>query len=116
MTIQQMPQEENLHDQVIVDLFFPLIFIFIFQINFSAVCKGSSFPFKEDVGRMCKICSFVRIQKRPETETMNQNFSTKIVKVNDFGISTNKEKLYNLYRKQNISISKFCGICIYLHG
>lgn len=107
MAIQQMPHEENLDDQVLVDNFSPQIFLFIFQINFSAVFKGSSFPFRKDVGRVCKICSFVRIHNRPETETMNQNFSTEKVKVNDFVISTNRKKLYNLYRKQTFPFLSF---------
>lgn len=83
------------------------VFTFFFLINFSVLCKGSSFPFREHVGTICKICSFVRIHKGPETEAINQNFKTENVKVKDFAMSTNKKTLYNLYRKQTFTFLSF---------
>lgn len=57
-----MSYEENLHDQVIIDLFF------FPQINFSVLCKGSSFPVRKYVGTVC----ILRIHKGPKIEAINQ--------------------------------------------
>lgn len=99
--IQEMPNEESLHDQVIVKFIFItflLKLILVFSTREEVCCFGRT---------ICKFRSFMNIHKGLETEARNQNFLVEKVKTESL-VHFPYLWLYLMYVYNTVYCKYFC--------